>query len=287
MRYELHPRNTAFEWRQPGSAVPTADARRRCAVPRQRIRCGARCVYGTQEIADSDCRDRSAGSADGSVSAHARQRHVRHRPRRRNHVPAAPGARSRRALRAFSRHPLLLGPVPRPDRPRRAALPRPGGLQAPRRPGGRFPWHQDNGYTFIYAAAVPDVLDRAHRRDASTTVVRGWCPACTGSARCNTAWTPLGFQCLEDVEGAVAVEARSGLDRGVLEPDAAPHRPQRDHVRCASLISCSTLPDGADCLSAGRRQPTPCDAPDQTISGPTQRESRHEADRDCVWVSHC
>ena len=163
------------------------------------------------------------------------------------------------ALRAFSRHPLLLGPVPRPDRPRRASVlgsvrvQKAGGRQGLSvAPGQRLHVHR--------AAALSDVLDRAHRRDASTTAVRGWFPACIGSARC----TPLDAARLPvsgGRRGAVAVEVRGGFDRGVLEPDAAPHRPQRDHVRCASLISCSTPPDGAVAYPQGNR--APCDAADR------------------------
>ena len=62
-----------------------------------------------------------------------------HRPHRRQ-VAGADGLR---------RPPGDQGHLPRPDRRRRAALLGPVGLQEDRQVPQEFPWHQDNGYTFI------------------------------------------------------------------------------------------------------------------------------------------
>ena len=57
-----------------------------------------------------------------------------------------------------------------------------------KKPGTRadFPWHQDNGYTFIEPQEYLTVLDRAHRRDARQrlSVDRPGCAPTT--ARCDT-----------------------------------------------------------------------------------------------------
>ncbi|MGI9579153.1 MAG: phytanoyl-CoA dioxygenase family protein [Microthrixaceae bacterium] len=110
-------------------------------------------------------------------------------------------------------------------------------------PGREFPWHQDNGYTFIepqqYMTCWVPLVD--------ATVDNG-CPwVLPGVHRRGTLehWsTDLGFECVEHAEGAVPVEARVG-DVVVLS-SLTPHRTgpnTSDDVRKAYILQYA--PDAA------------------------------------------
>ncbi len=72
-----------------------------------------------------------------------------------------------------------------------------------------FPWHQDNGYTFV----VPQQYVTCWVALTDATIENG-CPwVLPGEHTRGTLkhrWTDYGFACLEDPEGAVPIEARSG-----------------------------------------------------------------------------
>jgi ectoine hydroxylase-related dioxygenase (phytanoyl-CoA dioxygenase family) len=113
-------------------------------------------------------------------------------------------------------------------------------------PTREFPWHQDNGYTFVepqqnLTCWVPLV---------DATVDNG-CPwILPGLHRGGTLVheaTPVGFQCLSDGTGAVPVEAPAGSV--VVFSSLTPHRtgPNRtDAVRKSYILQYA--PDGAEAV---------------------------------------
>lgn len=113
-------------------------------------------------------------------------------------------------------------------------------------PTREFPWHQDNGYTFVepqqYLTCWVPLVD--------ATVDNG-CPwILPGRHRGGTLVheaTPVGFQCLSDGTGAVPVEAPAGSV--VVFSSLTPHRtgPNRtDTVRKSYILQYA--PDGAEAV---------------------------------------
>ena len=84
-----------------------------------------------------------------------------------------------------------------------------------------FPWHQDNGYTYVEPQQYLTLWLPLVDVDGETG-----CPwIAPGLHRLGTLdhWvTPLGLKCLEEVEGAVAVPARAG--DAIVFSSLTPHR---------------------------------------------------------------
>ena len=120
-----------------------------------------------------------------------------------------------------------------------------------------FPWHQDNGYTFVEPQAYLTAwiaLTDATRENGCPWIVPGLHRR--GTLR---HWmTPLGWRCLEDAPDAVPCELRAG-DAAVFS-SLTPHAtgPNRtSNVRKAYIVQLA--PDGAEIVAdAGR---TRCDDP--------------------------
>jgi ectoine hydroxylase-related dioxygenase (phytanoyl-CoA dioxygenase family) len=133
-----------------------------------------------------------------------------------------------------------------------------------------FPWHQDNGYTFVepqqYLTCWVPLVD--------ATVENG-CPwVAPGRHREGTLehWiTPVGFQCLDDPPDAVAVEAKAGSI--VVFSSLTPHRTGpnvSDATRKAYILQYA--PDGAIALKG--EPPAP----------PTERVTQDDPDRQFAVV---
>ncbi len=131
-----------------------------------------------------------------------------------------------------------------------------------------FPWHQDNGYTFVepqqYLTCWVPLVD--------ATVDNG-CPwVAPGAHRQGTLehWTtPVGYQCLENPEGVVSVEAPAGSI--VVFSSLTPHRTGpniSDATRKAYILQYA--PDGAVALKG--------DAP----ALPAERVPQDDPDRQFV-----
>ena len=106
-----------------------------------------------------------------------------------------------------------------------------------------FPWHQDNGYTFVR----PQEYLTCWVALTEATVDNG-CPwIVPGAHRQGTLdhrWTDLGFQCLESPAGAVPLEVRAGSI--AVFSSLTPHRtgPNRtDRTRKSYILQYA--PDGA------------------------------------------
>lgn len=113
-----------------------------------------------------------------------------------------------------------------------------------------FPWHQDNGYTFIepqqYLTLWIPIVDVDEDNG---------CPwIAPGVHRCGTLehWlTPIGYKCLEDVPDAVAVPGKAG--DVIAFSSLAPHRTgpnlKKGSVRKAYILQYA--PDGAYTIRDG------------------------------------
>ena len=146
------------------------------------------------------------------------------------------------AARAFCGHPVfqdlvhdLIGPDVRLYWDQ-------GVFKKPEKPG-TFPWHQDNGYTYV----EPQQYVTCWVALTDATAANG-CPwVVPGLHRHGTLehWiSPAGFQCLEDPEGAVPVEARAGSV--VVFSSLTPHATgpnTTDSIRKAYIVQFA--PDGA------------------------------------------
>jgi ectoine hydroxylase-related dioxygenase (phytanoyl-CoA dioxygenase family) len=108
-----------------------------------------------------------------------------------------------------------------------------------------FPWHQDNGYTFLEPQAYLTcwvALTDADERNGCPWVV----PGLHREGTLEHWMTDLGWRCLEDAPDAVCVPARAGSV--VVFSSLTPHRtgPNRsDAVRKAYIVQFA--PDGAFC----------------------------------------
>lgn len=122
-----------------------------------------------------------------------------------------------------------------------------------------FPWHQDNGYTFVepqqYLTCWVPLVDAD---------VENGCPwIAPGRHRAGTLahWmTPIGLQCLKEVPDAVPAPARAG--DVVVFSSLAPHR-TGPNLRAGSVRKAYILqyaPDGAHAYRDGQ-PPQPLDDP--------------------------
>jgi ectoine hydroxylase-related dioxygenase (phytanoyl-CoA dioxygenase family) len=131
----------------------------------------------------------------------------------------------------------------------------------------QFPWHQDNGYTYVepqqYLTCWVPLVD--------ATIEHG-CPWVVpglhlGGTLAHTYVDPLGYQCLEDPEGAVAVPAAAGSI--VVFSSLTPHMTgpnTTDEVRKAYILQYA--PDGAERLDGNPSK-----------GGPAGRSRQNNPDR--------
>jgi ectoine hydroxylase-related dioxygenase (phytanoyl-CoA dioxygenase family) len=130
----------------------------------------------------------------------------------------------------------------------------------------RFPWHQDNGYTYVEPQAYLTVWIAL----TDATVDNGCPQVVPGVHREGTLrhrWEePLGFQCFDDPPGVVAAEVAAG--GAVVFSSLTPHLTgpnTTDSVRKAYIVQYA--PDGAVSLRGSPSRPPEakdrCDAPDR------------------------
>ena len=225
MRYELHPQNRAFQWQVP-EPVAHLGARHHALLSAEQIEAFQRDgfvalqdVFSAQEVA-------ALCSLIDPLEA-AAEAALRQRPNGRQLISRADEITFRahlvlrsEALAQFCRHPSLL------------AICR--DLLGPdvrlyweqcvyKKPGMReeFPWHQDNGYTFLEPQQYLTcwiAMTEATQDNGCPWVVPNLHTLGTLAHR----WTEYGFCCLNEVEGAVPIELRPG---GIaLFSSLTPHR---------------------------------------------------------------
>lgn len=162
------------------------------------------------------------------------------------------------ALNTFSRHPVFakiardtLGPKPRLYWDQ-AVYKKPGNPE-------EFPWHQDNGYTYVepqqYLTCWVALTD-ATRTNGCPWVMPGLHRQGTFAHEA----TPLGWRCLSNSDGAIPVEAKAGDI--VVFSSLTPHRtgPNLTNAVRKSYIL-QYAPDGARAYSDGRDEAVMQDDP--------------------------
>jgi len=257
MHYERHPRNTDFRWLQPDPPLrrlTEAEARAygdngfvlvRNAFTPQEVAAVIAAIDPLEAQTEAFLRTRENGTF-----GIARAGEITFRP----HLVA-----QSRALEEFSRHPVLLDlchDLIGPD----VRLYWDQSVYKKPETDKEFPWHQDNGYTYT----EPQQYLTCWIALTDATIDNG-CPwVVPGLHRMGTLkheWTPLGFQCLSDVEGAVPVEAPAGSI--VAFSSLTPHRTGPNvttEVRKSYIVQYA--PDGAISYPQGK-EPGRCDAPDR------------------------
>ncbi len=163
-------------------------------------------------------------------------------------------------LKAFSRHPVFagicrdtLGPGARLYWDQ-AVYKKPGNPE-------EFPWHQDNGYTFIEPQQYLTcwvALNDATLENGCPWVVPGLHREGTLAHEV----TPLGLRCLTEAPDALAIPARKGDI--VVFSSLTPHRTGpnlTDHTRRAYILQYA--PDGVLAYPRGASQGVPQNDPDR------------------------
>jgi ectoine hydroxylase-related dioxygenase (phytanoyl-CoA dioxygenase family) len=159
-------------------------------------------------------------------------------------------------LARFSRHPVLaaiardtLGPKPRLYWDQ-AVYKKPGNPE-------EFPWHQDNGYTYIepqqYLTCWIPLTDATVENGCPWVV-----PGLHALGTLAHEATPLGWQCLSNPEGAIPVEAKAGDI--VVFSSLTPHRTGPNlttATRKAYILQYA--PDGARAYPGGGDNAVPQD----------------------------
>jgi len=257
MRYERHPRNTQFEWRQPGPPFRRMSAAQVRAYGDDGYLL-MRDAFSVQEIADVVAAidpleaqtEAFLRTRENGTFGIARAGEITFRP----HLVAQSAA-----LRAFSSHPVLLD-LCHDLIGRSVRLYWDQSVYKKPEADKEFPWHQDNGYTYI----EPQQYLTCWIALTDATIHNG-CPwVVPGLHRLGTLdhrWTPLGFQCLEEVEGAIPIEAEAGSI--VVFSSLTPHRTGPNtttQVRKTYILQYAA--DGAVAYPQGK-DPARCDATDR------------------------
>jgi len=254
MSVDLHPRNRSFFWRQPAppfSFVGERDARDygasgyfvcRGAFTPAEMAAVVEAIDPLEAETEAFLRTRKDGTFGiaraGEITFHP---HL---------VARSP------ALREFSKHPVLLGLVRDLIGPDVRLY---WDQSVYKKPETRkeFPWHQDNGYTYV----EPQQYLTCWVALTDATLGNG-CPWLVPGLHLHGTlkhwWTPLGYRCLEAADGAVPVELEAGSI--AVFSSLTPHRTGpnlTDGVRKAYILQYA--PEGATIFREGA-SPEPANA---------------------------
>jgi ectoine hydroxylase-related dioxygenase (phytanoyl-CoA dioxygenase family) len=252
-----HARNSHFEWRQAGitprriSAVQAMQYREQGfflfedAFSGEELAAVITAIAPLEEQTESFLQTRRNGTY-GIARA--------------NQITFSPHLVTRsEVLREFSKHPVLvdlvhdlIGPPARLYWDQ-AVYKKPGNPE-------EFPWHQDNGYTYVepqqYLTCWIPLTDATQANGCPWVV-----PGLHRLGTLEHHMTPLGWQCLENPANAVMVEAKAGSI--VVFSSLTPHRTGpnlTDSIRKAYILQYA--PDGAVAHPA-TGEPTMCSAEDR------------------------
>jgi ectoine hydroxylase-related dioxygenase (phytanoyl-CoA dioxygenase family) len=257
MQIRKHPKNTQFEWTQPEGPFRRVTAEQSLMYREQ----GFFLLENAFSLGEVNVVAQAIAPLEEQTEAFLRtRRNGTHGIARANEISFSPHLVARsQVLREFSKHPVfvdlvhdLIGPAVRLYWDQ-AVYKKPGNPE-------EFPWHQDNGYTYVepqqYLTCWVALTD-ATRDNGCPWVV----PGLHRGGTLEHVLTPLGFRCLDKPTNAVAVEAAAGSV--VVFSSLTPHRTGPNltgSVRKAYILQYA--PDGAVAYPAGGH-PVACDAPDR------------------------
>lgn len=256
--YKKHERNTSFTWLQPPAPyqlVTEAQAR----LYREDGGFVLRDVFSKEELklvlADLDQAELAANEAvrgtDANQPSISRADEI---------VFSAHVVARSRVAREFSKHPKLVALCQDLIGPKVRLY---WDQLVYKRPGtpDEFPWHQDNGYTFI----EPQQYLTCWIAMNDATIENGcpWiAPGVHKQGTLHHEWTPLGFKCLEAVRDARPLSVPAGSI--AVFSSLTPHRTGPNStagVRKAYILQYAA--DGAVQRPRGTNEAVPCDAPER------------------------
>ena len=258
MQLTRHPLNTHFEWRQPvwSDYQLISDAQARdyaehgyflleAAFTQAEMDEVAAAIAPFEEATEAFLKTRENGT---------------HTIARAGEITFSPHLVTRsKVLKTFSLHPVfralthdLIGPDVRLYWDQ-AVYKKPGTPD-------EFPWHQDNGYTFVepqqYLTCWVALTDATEENGCPWVI-----PGIHRQGTLKHEWTPLGFRCIDQAEGAVAVPARAGSI--VVFSSLTPHRTGpnlTNGIRKSYILQYA--PDGA-VMRRSETESLACDAEDR------------------------
>jgi ectoine hydroxylase-related dioxygenase (phytanoyl-CoA dioxygenase family) len=257
MQFQRHPRNTSFQWR---IAAPPY-RRLSAAQAAQFDTCGFTAVTAAFDAAELARLCAAIDPLEAETEAYLRQQPNGTRGiARAGEITFRPHLVARSmTLREFSRHPVLLDlcrDLIGPD----VRLYWDQSVYKKPATDKEFPWHQDNGYTYLepqqYLTCWIALTD-ATRDNGCPWLVPGLHRVGTLAHRT----TPLGLECLAEVEGAVAVELAAGSI--AVFSSLTPHRTGPNET--AGVRKAYILQYAPDVAIAYPRDEPPrrCDTPDR------------------------
>lgn len=243
-----HPRNTAFAWVD----APAAGMRR--LTPAQIAQFNTQGFFVYRNAFTHDEIDAVIAAIDPLEAAQDAAERAKASPRRLDFLDAMSFtihiAQRSPVLSAFARHQVyrdicrdIMGEGPVRLYWDQSVYKKSGNPQ-------EFPWHQDNGYTFIepqqYLTCWTPLVD-VDEQNGCPWIAPGWHRGGTLEH-----WpTPLGLTCMEQAEGALPAPAKAGDI--VVFSSLAPHR-TGPNLRAGSVRKAYILqyaPDGAVAYRAG------------------------------------
>jgi phytanoyl-CoA hydroxylase len=234
VRAELHPWNRDFEWSLPSRAPTTLTAEQKERFDRDGFLVLTDVVDTETQAAVTAELDELEAKVDRYLAEAEDEREM---IAERGAITFTVHAVLRSpAARAFTHHPTLVGAAGDLVGPDVNLYWDQAVYKKPEKPR-RFPWHQDNGYTYC----EPQHYLTCWVALSDATVDNG-CPwVLPGAHRSGTLrhhWVdPIGWECLEDPEGAVAAEVPAG--GAVVFSSLTPHFTgpnTTDQVRKAYIV---------------------------------------------------
>ncbi len=258
MQLTRHPRNTQFQWRQLVSAGYRliSDAQARAYAEHGYFLLED--VFTPAEV--SAVVDAIAPLEEATEAFLKTRENGTHSIARSGEITFSPHLVTRSGvLKDFSMHPVfcalthdLIGPAVRLYWDQ-AVYKKPGTPD-------EFPWHQDNGYTYVepqqYLTCWVALTDATEANGCPWVI-----PGIHRQGTLQHEWTPLGFRCIDQAEGAIPVPARAGSI--VVFSSLTPHRTGpnlTDTIRKSYILQYA--PEGA-VMWRSHQQSSPCDAPDR------------------------
>jgi len=263
MQLTRHPRSTQFEWQQSVSTGYRLIAEEQARAYEEQGYFLLEDAFTPEEM--NAVVDAIAPLEEATEEFLKSRKNGTHAIARSGEITFSPHLVTRsKVLKDFSLHPVfcalthdLIGPAVRLYWDQ-AVYKKPGTAD-------EFPWHQDNGYTFVepqqYLTCWVALTDATEENGCPWVI-----PGIHRQGTLEHEWTPLGFRCFNNAEGAIAVPARAGSI--VVFSSLTPHRTgpnQTGTIRKSYILQYA--PDGA-VMWRSDTESLVCDAPDRQYRVP-------------------